>query len=454
MAKLSLYNHFQAWGENHYIAYNAYGGAVALMTKENYAIYQELEKKLSQNTNPALNSDEEKLMQQLKYTRFVCEDDFDEIKAMRFRRNRSKYMEKYLGLTIAPTMACNMACKYCFEGNKQGRMSSDVIENVVKFVRDRAGHIEKLHNTWYGGEPLLAMDIIETLTESFLDLSRSHHFSYATNMISNGVLLTPHVTDRLIDLKVNAIQVTLDGPSRIHDAKRPLKNGRKSFHAILDNVSYAADKMMIGIRVNIDRNFTLDIIEELLEELKAAGLQKKIQIDFGMIFEGVTTACASISEGCFDLAEFARVEVDYYRLLFKHGFRIAKVPAPTSTVCMAQSIGYFLMDHEGELYRCFLHPGDKSKSMGNIRDEVNFDHPNFARMFRFDPMDDENCLSCNFLPLCAGGCPSFRNDRKLPGEAVCQPWKHNLEPMLEIIARAKLQEMVEAGVVKPEEIPV
>ena len=36
-------------------------------------------------------------------------------------------------------------------------------------------------------------------------------------------------------------------------------------------------------------------------------------------------------------------------------------------------------------------------------------------------------------------CPARRIDRELPEEALCDTWKYNLEPMLEIVAASRYQ---------------
>lgn len=46
-------------------------------------------------------------------------------------------------------------------------MSRDVQEKVVELVKARAESVMRLSVTWYGGEPLLALDIIENLTNKF-----------------------------------------------------------------------------------------------------------------------------------------------------------------------------------------------------------------------------------------------------------------------------------------------
>jgi len=439
MSKLSRFNHFQPWRDGYYIAYNAMSGAVALMTTENFEVYRRIEEKLAADGEPGFTDPEKELVKQLEYGLFMCADDLDEVESLKFRHHLDRYDRTMLGLVLAPTLACNMACKYCYEANKKGRLSSQTTEKLIDFVEKRAPGIAGLSVNWYGGEPLLAMDIIGDLTETFMDLSKEYKFEYGASMISNGYLLTPETTDRLKDYKVAMIQITLDGPARIHNEKRPLKNGRPSFETIIENIKYAVDKISIGIRVNVDRSFTPEIIQELLQQLTDAGLQEKVGLYFGQL-EASTQVCSNISESCYETADFSKIEIEYYRLLLQNGFRIDRLPSPMSTFCMSQVVNSFLVDPDGDIYKCFNHVGNKSTVMGNIAEEINYQNPNFMRLFKFQVFDDETCRSCKFLPICMGGCPSRRMDRGLVGEQLCDSWRHNLEPMLEIIALSRQQQ--------------
>lgn len=318
-------------------------------------------------------------------------------------------------------------------------MSAGVIESIISFVEKKAPGLKKLDVGWYGGEPLLAMDIIDDLTSSFIDLAEEYKLTYSASIISNGYLLNKENVDRLRKLKVTTAQITIDGPARFHNAKRPLKNGQPSFDAIVKNLAYASTQMGIGIRVNVDKSFDSEVIKELIIELENAGLKEQVGVYFGQL-EPSTSVCSNISESCYEVADFSMVEIDYYRLLLEKGFRIDKLPSPAVTFCMAQNMLSFLVDPDGNLYRCFNHVGEKDKSMGNIRDEINYQHPNFMRLFRFEPYGDKTCSQCEILPVCAGGCPSRRTDRELSNDKMCESWRHNLQPMLEIIARSKQQQ--------------
>jgi len=451
MPILSRYNHLQPWTDGYYIAYNAGSGALALMTADNRVVYDALAAKLAASPKAPLTDKETELLTQLKYGRFAFDDDVDERTAMQFRHNLDRYDQTTLGLTIAPTLACNMACPYCYESNKQGRMSAETVEALIAYVEKRAPGLQGISVTWYGGEPLLALDIVEDLSTSFMDIGKETKTGYAASIISNGYLLTPETVDKLIQWQVGSVQVTVDGPARLHNVKRPLKNGRDSFDTILANLAYAVTKMKVSVRVNIDKTYDRDVIVELLGELKAAGLHDKIGLYFGQI-EPSAQVCANIVESCFETADFSRVETEYFRLLLEHGFRVDKLPAPSSTFCMAQMVNSFLVDPQGELYRCFNHVGNAAKSMGNIRNEINYSHPNFRRLFAFDPFQDPRCFACNLLPVCMGGCPSRRTERDLSVEQLCESWKHNLQPMLEIIARSRQAEQQQKAAAAKENV--
>lgn len=443
MPKQSLYNHFQKWNEDYYIAYNACSGAVALMTPEHYRIYCCLMEKISNGQSDGFNEEEDKLLKQLEYGKYTCPRNFDETRAIQFQSNIARYNVSSVALVIAPTMACNMACEYCYEATKSGKLDEARTKAIVEFVENRVAAMNDLSVTWYGGEPLLAMDVIEELSARFIELSEKHHFRYNASIITNGYLLSPRVIERLLELKVHLAQVTLDGPSEMHNKKRPLKNGKDSFATIVENLKCAAERMRLSVRVNIDKSFSTDTIDRLLDELAAAGLKEHVSVNFGHL-DTATQVCANIAESCFDVSAFSEVETDYYRLLLNRGFRIDRVPSPSAVACMAQTLDAFVVDPNGEMYKCWNYVGDQAKSMGNIKDAVDYQHPNFLRLYDIDPFNYETCRECNILPVCMGACPSKRVDRDLSVDQVCESWKYNLEPMLEIIAASKHQEMLRA----------
>ena len=440
MPKPSIFNHFLPWRDGYYLAFNAASGALGLMTEENYKTYQQLIGKLSDNGADELSAPEKELLTQLTYGKFIVDSPVPELDGLKFLYRKTRFNTNMLGMIIAPTMACNMACPYCFESNKQGKMSSRVIESLITFVERQAASLTDVDISWYGGEPLLAFDVIEDIHDSMVDLAEEYNFKYTCNgVITNGYLLDKDKTDRLVEMKAEQVQITLDGPARIHNEKRPLKNGRESFDTIIKNIQYACDKIPVVVRVNIDKSYSTEIIEELLIELDQAGLRNKVTVYFGQL-EPATKTCSNISESCFESKAFSATEISFYKVLLQHGYSIQRLPHPIMTFCFAQLSNSFLIDPDGELYRCFNYAGDKSHSIGNLADPLNLLHPEFNHLFNFDPFENKACRSCNILPICMGSCPSRRTDRDIPEEEICDSWKYNLEPMLELVALSRQQQ--------------
>lgn len=117
-----------------------------------------------------------------------------------FRYNRS-----HLSLVIAATSNCNFRCVYCYEGSvlRASTMSEAIQEAIVKFVESEAPHLETFTVTWYGGEPLLALDIIENLSIKFVDICKKNAIAYDATIVTNGYLLNCTVIEKLNTLHVN-----------------------------------------------------------------------------------------------------------------------------------------------------------------------------------------------------------------------------------------------------------
>ncbi len=76
--------------------------------------------------------------------------------------------------TVAPGLGCNYNCPYCFEkGHGHGEMMSPaVIDATVNYIISKAvanPNLKKLEIRWFGGEPLLYMNIIETMSLAFME---------------------------------------------------------------------------------------------------------------------------------------------------------------------------------------------------------------------------------------------------------------------------------------------
>ena len=163
--------------------------------------------------------------------------------------------QKRLHLTILPTEACNFNCVYCYEDHPSGRMAPSLVEGIKIHLSQRASDLDELEITWFGGEPLLATDVIEEICCHAKSLSQQFGFAFASNATTNGYLLSPQTAGRLIEAGVTGFQVSLDGPADIHNLQRPQRGEKPSFFRIWDNLIALRDSthaFNVTIRIHFE----------------------------------------------------------------------------------------------------------------------------------------------------------------------------------------------------------
>lgn len=164
---------------------------------------------------------------------------------------------RMLHLILFPTEACNFRCVYCYETYRHGRMTDDTIAGIKKLLTIRVPDLKYLHISWFGGEPLLARDIIEDLSDHASQVLADHpgcHFQ--ADMTTNAYLLTRPVFAALCRNRVGLYQISFDGPRELHDQKRALASGGGTFDRIWENLlalKDTTDEASFLIRLHLDR---------------------------------------------------------------------------------------------------------------------------------------------------------------------------------------------------------
>jgi uncharacterized protein len=142
-----------------------------------------------------------------------------------------------LELIIFPTEQCNFRCVYCYEDFALGRMAPEVVQGIRSLLdrRVEAG-LRRLRLSWFGGEPLLAENVVLDISRHANELARDASFDYRSAMSTNGSRLTPEVCERLVACGVRHYQISLDGWGEAHDRTRRRRNGTGTFDRIWANL--------------------------------------------------------------------------------------------------------------------------------------------------------------------------------------------------------------------------
>lgn len=426
--KPSKYNFIFPFEESSFLLYNASSGGFARVDADTVNLLTKMERKEEIDTN---NTDIAQVIENLEEGRFIVPEDLDEIALLKILTNARRFGSRSLGLTIAPTLACNFACTYCYEDHVNVTMGAETISAVEEFLRRETRAIDLLGIAWFGGEPLLAVDIIEKISTFIFDLEKDKDFHYESGMVTNGYLLDRKKAEKLIELEITKVQITIDGPQEVHDVRRPLKTGKGTFQRILNNVVDISDILRaISIRVNVDTS-NMNQVPELFDILKSYGLKDKIGIYFSPVHV-FSTICRDISGDCLSHEVFSRHEINLFKKAVEKGFRIWRYPGPLYGYCGAVNLNSLVIDPRGDFHKCWNTVGEESEAVGSLSEPMKMNSI-LIKWLSWDPFENRECRECRFLPICMGGCPYLLRTRS----KNCDPWKYNLEEMLRLYYSTK-----------------
>src|SRR6185436_6633900 len=143
---------------------------------------------------------------------------------------------------------------------------------------------ERLVLTFFGGEPLLNLPAMYLIAERMWEATQTRSVEMYVNIITNGLLLTADVVDRMLPFGLNGVKITLDGDRDTHNRMRPLRGGQGTFDRIVDNIRSVADRCRIAIGGNFDES-SVDSYPALLAFLKEQEFADKLsKVNFKPIF--------------------------------------------------------------------------------------------------------------------------------------------------------------------------
>lgn len=421
------------------LAYNSLSGGLAVWESPEREVYEQI--RAGQEFPP----DCDPIVSELMYGGYVVEEAVDELNILQRQYEAHRYNPRTMTLTIAPTMACNFGCDYCFQGQDKPTqsMSQAVQDGIIKMIERAVPRIKALGVAWYGGEPLLRRGIIESLSDRIIALCDAHGIKYDAMIVTNGYLLTQEAAQSLVQRRVTAAQVTLDGTPEYHDSRRYLLSKKGSFERILKNLKQVVDTvpLPISVRVNIDDRNHGDI-RTLIDHMAAEGLghRNTLKMYFAPI-EAITEGCHNIQDVTLSKSQYGQLEAELYRYGYQMGVTSLPYPPRFHGTCAAVRPGGFVILPTGELHKCWDTVSSPERSIGTLFDlDALIKSDLMFRWLRWTPFVNETCRNCKLLPNCAGACAyKFVHAESTRGEAAvlpCPSWKYNIKERLLVRAVA------------------
>lgn len=413
----SLYNYLFNNQENYYL-YNSYTNNLIQFDSE----FNEVLLNCKNHEFDKVSTD---ILDTLEKEKILVDNDEDIYNNIKLKRTISRFNSNILALTIAPTTACNFRCIYCYETGiecKTISKSTDFVEDIIKFAKSFP-YIEHLFVTWYGGEPLLKFDFIESLSIRF----KKEFAQYSANMITNGYLLNENIILKLKNLHINMLQITIDGMQSTHNKRRPHAFNSDSFQTIIKNLDCLFrlyPEVGVALRVNVDKSNSGEY-HELYKFLSERYDNCKINIHPGWVTDEF-----SIEPNCDCLTTLERTSFLVEQSML-YNIPVKLFPSSEYGECSARHINSFVIGPEGEVYKCWNDIGKLDKNIGNIKDFSIFNSICTNYMFGNDPLASNRCKKCFCFPICNGGCPYSRiNNAKHYEKDFCDNRENMIKDMI------------------------
>ncbi len=336
--------------------------------------------------------------------------------------------------------SCNFGCTYCYqdEYTNQGAAQGTALTDAFFQYLETEFVARKKYITVFGGEPLL--NTPHQKEQITYLLKKANEAQLEVCFVTNGYTLEEY-TSILKTGNIREIQITIDGTEPIHDVRRTLKGGGKTFDKIVRGVDACLEN---GIAVNLRMVIDKENIDNLPEFARFA-IEKgwtshhlfKTQI--GRNYE--LHHCQSTPDKLFTrLALYEKIfelnrQYPYIQAFYKPAYSISKylsqngkLPEPLFDACPACKTEW-AFDYTGRIYSCTATVGKTDEALGTFYPEVSRNEQLINQWENRDVTTIPECKTCSVQLACGGGCGSVAKNKN---GSICSPDCRPVKELLEL----------------------
>ena len=340
-----------------------------------------------------------------------------------FEELRSCCKNQFLQLMyLLVTDGCNLKCTYCFEESPDSPVDfaqTQMSEHTAIAAVDYFVSLTKKYGTdfipraihLYGGEPLLNKRVVRAAITHVRKIEPQHGFERGLEIIivTNGLLLDEETAQFLVDNDVT-VAISLDGPETIHNRYRRAKNERINTYA---GARKAFQLMQhLGGRTGVSVTLTKETIREpdklaefLTEDVGVASIGFNI-LHYNPSMPGDDDYYNDAADFLLEVYPILRDKGVFEERMFrKVNAFVNKKPIYADCGVVGNQI---VVAPDGSVGVCHDFVKPRQYFEGSVLDPT-FD-PFAGGLFdgwqRRSPLYMDECLNCEAIAVCGGGCPA------------------------------------------------
>jgi radical SAM protein with 4Fe4S-binding SPASM domain len=289
------------------------------------------------------------------------------------------------------TRKCNLRCKHCYS-NSGIKLDDELTTEEIKAIIDQLADMGVLAITFTGGEPLLHPDLFEVM-----EYARKKPLTLL--LFTNATLITPKIVEKLKELHIYKVHVSIDGPDdKTHDQFRGVTGAfKKTLHGI-NLLKNAGIDVQTSVSIT---KFNYKKVKEILHLITDLGIThfKLWPITFSgrPDQKNIFITPEEFREVMEALRQFEFKELQKKKEVFEYSKRIENCGIGSGTLAIKSN---------GVITPC---PGfGDDVSLGNVKTHAILDIWNNSELLHtlraMSVYTTDICKDCTFAAVCKGGC--------------------------------------------------
>jgi len=306
------------------------------------------------------------------------------------------------------TRKCNLNCEHCGASDKiyRDELSTDEIKSVIADISEMGTKMFPV----IGGEPFLREYLLDVL--EYANLKGLH-----TGIASNGFFIDSTVANKLRQIGVTSVQISLDG---VEDTHNKIRKNNLSYRKATEAIRNLIDNniKIVQVATTVTKK-NIDELESIYSDLLALNVPKwriGILMPIGRALESdIDITIRDVSHVMDFIVTHNNNGIDISvteNIPFLFGYETSIRESPV--VCPA-GITLCCIGVSGNIRGCAEQPDIEKFIEGNVR-EISLKDiwQRQFRMYRNGTVmfEDPKCAKCKYRYSCFGGCYAMREKSK------------------------------------------